>query len=101
MKVAFDCDGTLIDFVGNPRPEMCKLLFAFVNSEANVIVWSGGGKDYAARIYDKVKAIYGKDILDGLVEIRGKDFLSGVDLTFDDQPMTLGKVNVTLPPGSL
>lgn len=45
--VAFDVDGTLIDYESKPRYEVIDLLRAFSALGANIVVWSGGGVEYA------------------------------------------------------
>lgn len=103
MKVAFDCDGTLLGYDGKLRDEVCRLLIGFLNTPAEVIVWSGGGKQYAQGVWRRVIQEY--SLLDGMsdlvekVECKMKDN-SKPDLTFDDQPVSLGVVNVYLPPKS-
>lgn len=48
LIVAFDVDGTLIDFDNQPREDVINLYCAFQNLGYEMWVWSGGGKDYAA-----------------------------------------------------
>lgn len=98
MKVAFDCDGTLIDYDGKLRLEMCRLLVAFVKSEAQVIVWSGGGQNYAAGVWNKVKRHFRNDIEFDTVTCLEKDMSIKPDLAIDDQDVSLGLVNLMLPP---
>ena len=50
MLVAFDVDGTLIDYKGNPRQEVIDFLKACQGLKMTVIVWSGGGVQYAKNI---------------------------------------------------
>ena len=55
ITVAFDVDGTLIDSDGNTNwriTELLRILAHFKNIE--IIVWSGGGKDYAEMIVRKL-----------------------------------------------
>lgn len=53
IVIAFDVDGTIItntgetEIVHEPIVEMLKTLSKFKN--VKIVVWSGGGKDYAAR----------------------------------------------------
>lgn len=101
MKVAFDCDGTLLDYDNNLRDDMCRLLIAFIFAGAEVTVWSGGGKQYAQNVWHKV--IHKYELMDTMsdlienVQCKMKDG-SKPDLTFDDQPVNLGVVNVCMPP---
>lgn len=49
ITVAFDCDGTLIDYEGNMNTPLVALATALaqLRGEVEVIVWSGGGQGYA------------------------------------------------------
>lgn len=51
VAICFDVDGTLIDHLGNDRVRVNALFMAchklFKNTK--IVVWSGGGLDYAAR----------------------------------------------------
>lgn len=56
VTIAFDVDGTLIDTEGNVnwrQTELLRLLSRFKNVE--IVVWSGGGKDYAEMIVRMLK----------------------------------------------
>lgn len=99
MKVAFDCDGTLKDYGGNLRDDMCRLLVAFIWSGAEVTVWSGGGKHYAEGVWHQVARQYDPDGLLPLdkFQCKMKD-KSKPDLVFDDEHVNLGIVNVCIPP---
>ena len=48
--VAFDVDGTLFDYEGNPRHGMIDILRGFHNLGWHVWIWSGGGKDYCDHV---------------------------------------------------
>lgn len=83
---------------------MCRLLIAFIDSGAQVTVWSGGGQQYAASVWRRVIRTYELfDTMDGAlletVECKMKDS-SKPDLAFDDQHVTLGTINVCIPPRS-
>lgn len=54
LLVAFDIDGTLIDDLDNPRYEVIDLLRWFVKNGHEVVVWSGGGEDYAMHWCNKL-----------------------------------------------
>lgn len=87
--IAFDVDGTLIHQVGGkedtPRYDVISLLLFFVGNGHDVFIWSGGGLDYAQRWAEKL----------GLAEIQVVEKGSFVpDIAFDDEAVTLGKVNV-------
>lgn len=88
LIIAFDVDGTLIHQVGEredtPRYEIIQLFRSFEALGCHMIIWSGGGVDYATRWAEKL----------GLkAEIWAKG--EGVpDIAFDDLVVELGKVNV-------
>ena len=48
MICAMDCDGTLIDFDGNPRPEIVDLYHWFEHHGYAMVVWSHAGRKHAA-----------------------------------------------------
>lgn len=79
LRVAFDCDGTLIDLKGEPRPEVIDIFNKFQALGCVTIIWSGGGEDYAKRIADKL----------GLAPdcVRSKSCGMFVDIAFDDVGM--------------
>lgn len=83
---------------------MVRLLFAFIRSGAEVIVWTGGGKDHADKYWYGIKQAYPEEI-ETLVErdlgapVRMmKDARLKPDLVFDDQEVGLGITNVCIPP---
>ena len=92
ITIAFDVDGTLIHQVGEkedtPRYEIIALFRSFEALGCHMVIWSGGGVDYAARWAEKL----------GLkAEIRPKDNEGGnfvPDIAFDDLEVKLGIVNV-------
>lgn len=79
--VAFDIDGTLIsENTDKPKPEMVRLLQAFYDTgKVHVVVWSGGGVDYARTIGNRIKLPAG-------VEYMAKTNAIRPDLAFDDMP---------------
>jgi hypothetical protein len=101
MKVAFDVDGCLKNYDGSLRHEVCELLIAFLMSGFEVMVWSGGGKDYAMGVWRSVVREYqledGMSDLVSTVTCKMKDD-SKPDLAFDDENVNLGKFNVRLDP---
>lgn len=85
MIVAFDVDGTLIDFNDNHRKHVVSLVKWFVASGAEVIIWSGGGKGYAEMVGVRVGL---PD--DGIVYMSKFPKPSfDVDIAFDDEADTL------------
>lgn len=87
MKIAFDIDGTLLDYENNPNEEVIKLLKWFKNQGHYIIVWSGGGFDYAKRIVEKL------DLPVDEVTFKGNTV---PDIAFDDQEVKLGEINIQI-----
>lgn len=95
LLVAFDVDGTLISLEDDsPREDIIELLKMFKKEmEYFVIVWSGGGIQYAERWVQRLGL---EEYVDKVMQ---KDKLQNgdiwiPDITFDDAEVTLGKVNV-------
>jgi hypothetical protein len=93
MKVAFDVDDTLIVPsvatglpADTPNYDTIALYKWFKAQGFYMIIWSGGGIDYATRWAEKL----------GLQpdEVREKKKSEDVDIAFDDCEVNLGKVNV-------
>ena len=85
IKVAFDIDSTLLDEHDHPLYGNLAILLFFAKTGTDLILWSGGGTDYAAHaarrlgIEDQVRIIP-----------KGSE---RVDVAFDDQDVDLGLVN--------
>lgn len=95
MKIAFDVDETLITpkNVGEtkediPNYDVVAIYKWFQDQGCHMIVWSGGGLDWAKRWVEKL----------GLepCEIRIKQKSEDVDICFDDMEVDLAKVNIKL-----
>lgn len=95
MKVAFDIDDTLIiplvafekkSIYDVPNYNVIAIYRWFQENGDYMIVWSGGGIDYAKMWAEKL----------GLFpdEIRVKQKSDDVDIAFDDCDVDLGKVNI-------
>lgn len=89
--VAFDIDGTLIDCgKRQPRHEILAMLWSFrLLPNVEVILWSGGGKEYAEQ---RARELFLSDL-----PCIGKPIWKGepsVDISFDDQECKLGKINI-------
>jgi hypothetical protein len=94
MKVVFDIDDTLWKIVGKapnfrqvPDYDLIAVLRWFYQNGDRVFVWSAGGTDYAQTVVDKLG-------LTEMVKVVQKNSELKPDLTFDDQAMTLGNVNI-------
>ena len=85
IKVGFDIDGTLVDENDRPIWETINILLWFVNTNADVICWSGGGPSYTETWVRRLG-------LDDKVRVVPKGS-ERVDVAFDDQPVKLGTVN--------
>ncbi len=104
-KIAFDIDDTLYKVVYEirngihipigqiPDYEIINLLISFHNLGNDVFIWSAGGLDYTLQIGAKLG-------LQGYCTPIPKDKVYadglGIDITFDDQEVTLGKVNIRI-----
>lgn len=111
MRVAFDVDDTLWKIRRQKTPkgqrydqvpdyDMIAVLRWFYENGDQVYVWSAGGMDYAQQIVNKL----GLDDMVTVVPKRGWPTEGGggsdmkiapdMDIVFDDEVVTLGKVNV-------
>lgn len=92
MKIAFDIDDTLIipsvvtGTIDTPNYKTIAVYNWFKKQGCYMIVWSGGGVDYARMWATKL----------GLTpdEIRVKAKSEDIDIAFDDCDVDLAKVNV-------
>jgi hydroxymethylpyrimidine pyrophosphatase-like HAD family hydrolase len=91
MRIAFDVDGTLVDYDGKPRATVIALLRNFQRLGCNVFVWSGGGIPYAKQ---RVRELG----IDGVVVVEKGSFKP--DLAIDDQEVQLGILNFQTNPFS-
>jgi hypothetical protein len=110
--IAFDVDYTLINKDNTPNYEVLDLLRWFIRNGDRIVVWSGGGTDYASHWVDKLG-------LDALAEREGpkRMWMIGVDpitqvsviaktiekaeewdvdIAVDDEFVKLGKVNIKI-----
>ena len=89
ITIAFDVDGCLIDENDEPRADVVAALVQLSWLPGiYIIVWSGCGRDYARMIGQRI----GVD--EHVRQYASK--LDGMrpDITFDDQPVNLGAVNI-------
>ncbi len=105
-KIAFDIDDTLykveyeeingemIPVRQVPDYEVIQLLITLFRFGNHIFVWSAGGMEYSMSICDKLG-------IRGMVQNIPKDKRNadayGIDITFDDQEVTLGKINIRIP----
>jgi hydroxymethylpyrimidine pyrophosphatase-like HAD family hydrolase len=85
MKVAFDVDGTLIDYTGKPRDDIIAMLVTLSNY-CDVYVWSGGGIDYARHIGNRLNL---PESVRYIQKQKGT-----IDICFDDQHVLLASKNI-------
>jgi hypothetical protein len=93
MKIAFDVDDTLIIPAvatnmpsDTPNYDVIAILKWFQKQGHTIIVWSGGGVDYAKRWAEKLAL--------EPCEIRIKEKSPDIDIAFDDCMVDLAKVNI-------
>ena len=91
-KIAFDIDGTLLDDQDKPIEYRIELLKDLARTGYEIIVWSGGGRDYAEEVVRRLKL---QDFVSDAMSKLESD--GSVDLAFDDQPnILLARVNIQL-----
>lgn len=94
MKIAFDVDGTLISFPDDqPRRNIIEMLITLRMSGHDIIVWSGGGKEYA-EVW--VKRLFLAPYVQLVMEkpLHRIDEGPFADICFDDEEVKLATVNV-------
>lgn len=100
LTVAFDVDGTLITYLDQPRWAVIQVLKFFVLRGAEVMVWSGGGAEYAEHwarklfLPDKLISFSDKPRLILWSETAERVAEPIVDISFDDLDVNYGKVNI-------
>jgi predicted mannosyl-3-phosphoglycerate phosphatase (HAD superfamily) len=84
-NIAYDIDGTLINFDNTPNYDVIENLLSFQKLGVNVYIWSGGGILYAEHWRDKLG-------LKAIVIEKTKN--EKIDIAFDDENVDLAKVNI-------
>lgn len=84
IVVGFDVDGTLIDLLSRPRYDVISAFKFFKSINCKMIIWSGGGLDYARNWARKLG-------LDATIINKGS---MKVDIAFDDEDVELGEINI-------
>jgi len=80
LRIAFDVDGTLINEQGIEHTKIAQLLMTLARMKnTTIIVWSGGGRDYAQMYVDRM--VLGKYV--DIVMAKDENF--HIDIAFDDQ----------------
>jgi hypothetical protein len=84
-RAFFDVDGTLIDKDDVPRPLIPVLFKALTDRDCSIIVWSGGGRDYAKRQAQKILGV-DEYVLDYDAKFNFKRFnINEHDFCVDDE----------------
>jgi hypothetical protein len=94
--IAFDVDGCLIDEYDRPRYDVIAILRE-LQKYNDIVVWSGGGKDYAANWARKL-GLFNENVpgLSVLVMSKYDSKLLDVDIAFDDEDAS-GLARVWVP----
>ncbi len=91
--IAFDVDGTLITFEDRPRWDIIEMLKTLNKLGCYIIVWSGGGDDYARHWCEKLFIEeYVDDYRNKIHDSEEETIIP--DICFDDEEDNLGKVNI-------
>lgn len=94
MIVAFDCDGTLQTLEDKPNYHVIDLLRWFIANGDKIIIWSGGGHDYAERVARRL------GLYDPKIRFMSKSMASMLpedekpQITVDDEGARMGLVNI-------
>jgi phosphoglycolate phosphatase-like HAD superfamily hydrolase len=91
--VAFDVDGTLIGSRDLPIRGIVHTLFNLKAAGARIIVWSGGGREYAESIGRRLGLPPDIEYRDKPIAKLGEQVEGVVDLAFDNEFVKFGKVN--------
>ena len=83
LTIAFDCDNTLIDWNEEPREEIVTLCRALA-AHFKVIIWSGGGREYAQTVARRCR------LEDIPCFAKFAEGLPVVDIAIDDDQMIRG-----------
>ena len=93
MIVAFDVDLCLITKENRINHEVLDLLLWFIKNNDRVIIWSGGGIDWAKKWARHLG-------VDNKVQVAMKTMENakalGIDIAVDDEFVELGKVNIKI-----
>lgn len=91
MVIAFDVDGTLFDEQSKPRNDVIAFLEVLHQAGHSIIVWSGGGQDYAEQ---RARDAGVREMVHIMAKSDAKRLDREVDVSFDDQEVTLAKTNI-------
>jgi hydroxymethylpyrimidine pyrophosphatase-like HAD family hydrolase len=84
ITVAFDCDGTLVDFFEQtkPRHEIVALFHSFQKRKCKMFIWSMQGVDHARDVRDRL----------GLSAIIVEKYSFVPDIAVDDEDRGIARV---------
>ena len=94
LRIAFDVDDTLVvpavvtGTTEVPNYEIIEIYRWFQGQGHHMIIWSGGGKDYA-EMWARKLGLEADEII-----VKTVDRAEEIDLAFDDSDIKLAKVNV-------
>ncbi|HEC66777.1 MAG TPA: hypothetical protein ENI23_15995 [bacterium] len=89
LTVGFDVSGTILDVYGEPDLDIIRLINMFYyRFGAEIIIWSGAGEDVATFV---------ANLFPFPIMTRKKGDIE-VDLSFDDEEVNYGEVNVRVGP---
>lgn len=91
-RIAFDVDGTLIDYDNKPRTEVIEKLIAHSNAGDGIIVWSGGGARYAQLWVERLGLTPYVNAVDSKMNAKRYE----ADIAYDDQKVRLAKENIQI-----
>jgi len=92
MIIAFDVDGTLINFDNTPNYRVIDILRWFQQNGDRIIIWSGGGMNYAEHWNNKL----GLNADEVVFKTKESALKINPDIAFDDEFINLGKVNIKI-----
>lgn len=105
-RIAFDVDDTFYKVIWIERNgikipvrqvpdyDVINLMILLHKLGNEIYIWSAGGKEYAFGIAQK----FGLDEFSIFMDKSVESAINwGIDLTFDDEKITLGKVNIQIP----
>ena len=92
VTVAFDVDGCLLSAIDDrPLEDVRTLLVTLHTLGCHVVLWSGGGELHARMAARRAGVAHA---VDGYAA-KGAGLVP--DIAVDDQPVTLGRVNIRIP----
>ncbi len=94
--IAFDIDGCLLNTDDTPNEAMVELL-RVLSKQNQIVVWSGGGKEYVITWCSRLRISRFVDYKVPKSSSKGTQismFGKEVDIAFDDEDVTLARFNI-------